>query len=205
MKLNHELIKKLAEGEIAVANSGTIVQIENVLKAAFPEDECDVYPHSGIYHVSLGNVKQWDIDNWDNRGEVIPVTDFFIEESTSEELAACVQSVNLSKQIPDLVHPGDLALFWNNSDLSDLELMTLIGIININVNCGNYFAIKPHSASMKTIYGNVNDVKKFKFMAHRLINNIGVKVYTFDEIANMIDVKPSELRIYDGKQSIIKP
>lgn len=38
MKLNQKLIKQLRNGEIAVENSGTLEQLREVLKAAFPED-----------------------------------------------------------------------------------------------------------------------------------------------------------------------
>lgn len=38
MKLNQKLIKQLRNGEIAVENSGTLEQLKEVLKAAFPED-----------------------------------------------------------------------------------------------------------------------------------------------------------------------
>ena len=38
MKLNQELIDKLAKGEIQLHNTGTVEQLNEILKSAFPDD-----------------------------------------------------------------------------------------------------------------------------------------------------------------------
>lgn len=76
MKLNETMIERLAAGEIAVKNDGTLEQLKEVLKAAFPEDD---YQPKGkdVYYYSSGG------DKWAAFRETMlpshPISDFYTE------------------------------------------------------------------------------------------------------------------------------
>lgn len=78
MKLNQKLIEKLRNGEIAVENSGTVEQLREVIKEAFPKDDSPYGSHR-FYFMRVVNTGEWD---WNNKTNLptISVTDFYDPE-----------------------------------------------------------------------------------------------------------------------------
>ena len=75
--MNKKLIKKLAAGEIAVKNDGTVEQLRKVLKAAFPDDEFPV-KGSDVYYYS-GDGGKWAAFR-ETRLPSHPISDFYTDD-----------------------------------------------------------------------------------------------------------------------------
>ena len=76
--MNKELIKKLAAGEIAVKNDGTIEQLREVLKAAFPEDK-EPNGNFKYYQKFMREDGLWDcVDHATIPSH--PISDFYTED-----------------------------------------------------------------------------------------------------------------------------
>lgn len=65
MKLNQELVQRLAAGEIQLKNTGTVEQLQEILNAAFPDD---IVVTSGTYvyyykHEDTDSKLIWDCDD----------------------------------------------------------------------------------------------------------------------------------------------
>lgn len=81
MKLNQKLIEQLRNGEIAAENNGTVEQLREVLKAAFPENGaiptgyCQYYLQSGI------NTCWWTVSTFHNIDlPTLKISDFYESE-----------------------------------------------------------------------------------------------------------------------------
>ena len=78
IKMNETMIKKLAAGEIAVENNGTLEQLREVVKAAFPEDK---KPDGSFkyYQKLIHNDRLWRcVDNTILPSH--PISDFYTED-----------------------------------------------------------------------------------------------------------------------------
>ena len=78
-KLKQDLIEKLRNGEIAVKNSGTLKQLREVLKKAFPKDAFTATGQCNFYYKERLNNGTWDCDN-ETTLTTLHVKDFFEEE-----------------------------------------------------------------------------------------------------------------------------
>src|SRR5690606_8083126 len=76
MKLNKKLIKKLRNGELAVENNGTLEQLTEVLKAAFPKDKLPPGGISKYYKTHSDYINKWgSVDS--TTLPIISVADFY--------------------------------------------------------------------------------------------------------------------------------
>ena len=90
--MNQTLIARLAAGEIAAENNGTLEQLREVLKAAFPED-IDAEPEWKYYMKNPFYCGEW-VANSKVTLPTIPITDFFkpsIEDRAIELLRELVE------------------------------------------------------------------------------------------------------------------
>lgn len=62
MKLNQELIKRLANGEIQLKHTGTVGQLNEILKAAFPKDTSTSSVNYLYYFADLCMKSHWDCE-----------------------------------------------------------------------------------------------------------------------------------------------
>lgn len=82
-KLNKKLIKQLANDDIAVKNTGTVEDLTEILKAAFPEGPVPTgntmfyKKHTDFYWMGYDKPPQFPIH---------PTSDFFIEEEQSVDI-----------------------------------------------------------------------------------------------------------------------
>ena len=90
--MNAQLIARLRSGEIAVENNGTLEQLREVLKAAFPKDiEGD--PEWKYYMNNPFHCGEW-VANSKTTLPIVPITDFFtssIEDRAIELLRELVE------------------------------------------------------------------------------------------------------------------
>ena len=77
--MNEKLIKKLAAGEIAVKNDGTLEQLREVLKAAFTEDDSETNGNYNYYFMHSQSAKTWDCVNHTTIPSH-PISDFYTED-----------------------------------------------------------------------------------------------------------------------------
>ena len=91
--MNQTLIARLRSGEIAAENNGTVEQLREVLKAAFPED-IDVEPEWKYYMKNPFTSGEW-VANSKTILPTVPITDFFtssIEDRAIELLRELVRT-----------------------------------------------------------------------------------------------------------------
>lgn len=79
MKLNQKLIQQLRNGEIAAENNGTLEQLREVLKAAFPKDETTVEGNHRFYFMKHVHTNEWLCFDEINL-PIISVADFYQPE-----------------------------------------------------------------------------------------------------------------------------
>jgi hypothetical protein len=79
--LNKKLIQQLRNGEIAVENDGTIEQLQQVIKEAFPKDKASTSGISTFYFKCVSDDISWDSEP-NTELPFFSVNDFFIEEKT---------------------------------------------------------------------------------------------------------------------------
>src|SRR5690606_21639118 len=80
-KLNEKLIKQVALGDIAVENTGTLADLREVLKAAFPKDNNYEPNGTNKYYQSESAWSAVDKTTLPS----VPLTDFFISEPEVSE------------------------------------------------------------------------------------------------------------------------
>lgn len=78
MKLNQKLIQQLRNGEIAVENNGTLVQLREVLKEAFPES-IGPWGTGEVYFLDDEYEDLWDTSNTTHL-PIKPISDFYQPE-----------------------------------------------------------------------------------------------------------------------------
>ena len=92
--MNQQLIARLRNGEIAAENNGTLEQLREVLKAAFPEDDCEAGGDWKYY-----SRDPWQIEEWVAyavpRTPTVPITDFFKEDRAVELLREAYRRLDL--------------------------------------------------------------------------------------------------------------
>ena len=87
--MNQKLIKQLQNGEIAVKNDGTLEELREVLKVAFPEDNQGVIGDN-IFYFRYSDIR-WDATTGTDL-EKVSVKDFFKpDELTLQELIESVK------------------------------------------------------------------------------------------------------------------
>lgn len=74
--MNKELIAKLAAGEIAVKNDGTLEELKSVLRAAFPKDESRIGGRYKYYYALSSD--KWDCS--DDYKHSFSVSEFLTED-----------------------------------------------------------------------------------------------------------------------------
>ena len=75
--MNQTLIARLAAGEIAAENNGTLEQLREVLKAAFPEDGLiETDGRLNYYHKSPDLYTEY-VEAFNTSLPTVPITDFF--------------------------------------------------------------------------------------------------------------------------------
>lgn len=76
--MNQELVEQLRNGKIAAEHSGTLEQLEEVLKAAFPQDICKV-SGIGLYYHRYDD-KKWYGTNTKPNLPIIKIQEFYSKE-----------------------------------------------------------------------------------------------------------------------------
>lgn len=81
--LNKELIEKLRNGDIVAKNTGSVDEIQEIVKAAFPRSPA---PTGGAKFYKKGNVFNWTYLIYPPKLPIHPVSDFFIDEEQSVDI-----------------------------------------------------------------------------------------------------------------------
>jgi hypothetical protein len=124
MKLNQELIKRLAAGEIQLQNTGTVEQLNEILKAAFPEDV--IADEIKIFYEGFGNYCY--SDDQPSKAPVFTTKQFFDAEAVQERGERILAEINALEHVPDVrkvmdAETRELAkqLFIHNDNLTQAE------------------------------------------------------------------------------------
>jgi hypothetical protein len=85
-KFNERLIEDLRTGKVAIKNDGTIEELRDILRYAFPDDDSPIAGGVKFYFVEDWNNQKWNCSNFTDL-EFNSVKDFFVgDELTKEEL-----------------------------------------------------------------------------------------------------------------------
>ena len=109
--MNQTLIARLRSGEIAAENNGSLEQLREVLKAAFPEDQCEVIGDCTYYLKCLFDKGEWLQANVSHL-PTVPITDFFepsTEDRAVELLRELVERWHRSQHINELASAFSIA------------------------------------------------------------------------------------------------
>lgn len=145
-------IKDLAEGRVVLENTGTVDQLEEVIKAAFPNDTCILMGNAEFYFKDYSKTGEWD---WSNCHEdlnlPIQCAEDFLEDMQHTEKTApeklirrfpsgAVRSDSTGRPRPDWVSPYAIEAIGQH----------LAGNVN-DFGAVNYFLGIPEEACLESL------------------------------------------------------
>ena len=104
MKLNQNLIKRLAAGEIQLQHTGTIEALNEILQAAFPEDSSKTNGVCVFYRRAELDSNLWHEFYYNNSELPIYTTETFYEPLPDTKQTMDKETRELAKQL--FVHAG---------------------------------------------------------------------------------------------------